>query len=117
MTADLAPTGADTTDTTARSMSIAVMGASGYVGRRLVAHLAREGHHVTAIGQLTGDLPSGPGIEPRPVDVGDPDATAVAVAGADSAYYLVHAMAAGEGSATHNGPWPDRSAWPLGEPA
>ena len=34
VTAGRAPTGTDTTDTTARSMQIAVMGASGYVGRR-----------------------------------------------------------------------------------
>jgi uncharacterized protein YbjT (DUF2867 family) len=83
-------------------MSIAVMGASGYVGRRLVAHLARPGHHVTAIGRGASRLPSGPGIEPRSVDVGDPDLTAAALAGADVAYYLVHAMAAGDGFASRD---------------
>jgi len=79
-----------------------VMGASGYVGRRLVAHLARQGQHVTAIGRVASNLPSGPGIEPRPVDVGDPGVTTAALAGADAAYYLVHAMAAGEGFATRD---------------
>ncbi len=83
-------------------MSIAVMGASGYVGRRLVAHLARQGQHVTAIGRVASYLPSGPGIEPRSVDVGDPDVTTAALAGADAAYYLVHAMAAGDGFATRD---------------
>jgi uncharacterized protein YbjT (DUF2867 family) len=47
-------------------------------------------------------LPSGPGIDARPVDVSDPDATAAALAGADAAYYLVHAMAAGEGFAARD---------------
>jgi uncharacterized protein YbjT (DUF2867 family) len=95
----LLPTPEEGSDAEVRPMPIAVMGASGYVGRRLVAHLVRQGRPVTAIGRMASHLPSGPGIVAKPVDVGDPDAIAAALAGADSAYYLVHAMSAGEGFA------------------
>ncbi len=71
----------------------AVVGASGYVGRRLAARLASDGHRVIAIGRRKDELPTGPGIERRPADMADHDAAVAALAGAEVAYYLVHAMA------------------------
>ncbi len=73
----------------------AVAGASGFVGRRLVERLAGDGHRVRALARRPGGLPSDPLVEPLPVDVGDTEAAARALAGVDTAYYLVHAMADG----------------------
>lgn len=70
-------------------------GAGGYVGRRLVAHLAGLGHRVVAIGRRADQLPAA--AVARAVDVADTPALAEALAGCDAAYYLVHSMAGGEG--------------------
>lgn len=79
------------------SRRMAVVGATGYVGRILSHHLADRGHHVVAIGRGMERLPSGPGIEPRPADVADDNAIGKALAGVEVAYYLVHSLAAGAG--------------------
>ncbi|HUY65395.1 MAG TPA: SDR family oxidoreductase [Acidimicrobiales bacterium] len=76
---------------------IAIAGASGYVGRLLAKQLAGAGHQVLALGRTPGTLPSGERISAVAVDVADAEATAAALAGADAAYYLVHAMAGGTG--------------------
>ncbi len=81
------------------SRRIAVVGASGYVGRRLVEHLSLKGHRVAALGRALERLPTGSGVERRQVDVGDRVATASALEDVDAAFYLVHAMAGGEGYA------------------
>ncbi|MEO7557197.1 MAG: DUF2867 domain-containing protein [Acidimicrobiales bacterium] len=71
--------------------TLAVVGASGYVGGRLVAHLVDRDHAVVALGRQADRLPSA--VERRQVDVADTAATASALAGVDTAYYLVHSMA------------------------
>jgi uncharacterized protein YbjT (DUF2867 family) len=76
---------------------IVIAGASGYVGQLLAHHLAGAGHQVIALGRDPESLPGGDRISPVTVDVADPGSTADAVAGADAAYYLVHAMAGGTG--------------------
>lgn len=73
----------------------AVVGAGGYVGGRLVAHLVASGRPVVALGRRADRLPAT--AERRPVDVADTEALTDALAGTDSAYYLVHSMAGGEG--------------------
>jgi uncharacterized protein YbjT (DUF2867 family) len=75
-------------------MTIAVAGASGFVGRALVRHLLDSGHDVVALGRSVGTLPAE--AKAVAVDVGDETATANALGGADAAYYLVHSMAAGD---------------------
>jgi uncharacterized protein YbjT (DUF2867 family) len=75
-------------------MTVAVVGASGFVGRALVGHLLRSGHDVVALGRSAGRLPAG--TTAVTVDVGDEAATANALRGVDAAYYLVHSMAAGD---------------------
>ncbi|MGD0394978.1 MAG: SDR family oxidoreductase [Acidimicrobiales bacterium] len=76
---------------------IAIAGAGGYVGRLLASRLAGSGHLVSALGRHPDTLPTGERISPVAVDVADPGSTAQALAGADAAYYLVHAMAGGTG--------------------
>ncbi len=76
---------------------IAIAGASGYVGRLLADRLAGAGHQVSVLGRHPDTLPTGDRISPVTVDVADPEGTARALAGADAAYYLVHAMADGTG--------------------
>ena len=79
------------------SSRIAIAGASGYVGRLLANQLAGAGHQVLALARHPDTLPTGERISAVAVDVADPEATAHALAGADAAYYLVHAMAGGTG--------------------
>ncbi|MBA3652688.1 MAG: DUF2867 domain-containing protein [Actinobacteria bacterium] len=71
--------------------TLAVVGASGYVGGRLVTYLADRGHSVVALGRQIDRLPSA--AERRHADVADTAATVRALAGVDTAYYLVHSMA------------------------
>lgn len=72
-----------------------MVGAGGYVGRRLVAHLSASGRPVVALGRRVDRLPVT--ALRRPVDVADTAAVTDALAGADTAYYLVHSMAGGDG--------------------
>lgn len=73
----------------------AVAGASGYVGGRLVARLVANGRPVVALGRRLAALP--PEARCLSVDVADARRVADALAGVDTAYYMVHSMGAGEG--------------------
>ena len=74
---------------------VAVVGASGYVGRLLTEQLAGTGRHVLAISRRMERLPRGPGIDRLALDVDDVDGATAALEGVAAAYYLVHAMAEG----------------------
>lgn len=63
---------------------IAVTGASGTVGSRIVGRLAAAGHRVRAICRNPGDQPSG--VEAAPADLTDPAQARAALEGADAAY-------------------------------
>jgi uncharacterized protein YbjT (DUF2867 family) len=78
---------------------VAVAGASGYVGRLLCRRLTDAGYRVIALARKAESLASAPGVERVSVDVADTAACAEALAGAEVAYYLVHAMAGGSGFA------------------
>ncbi|OLR91325.1 DUF2867 domain-containing protein [Actinokineospora bangkokensis] len=80
-------------------MSTAVAGASGYVGHRLVASLDADGEEVIALGRHPDSLPDGDHVRHCAVDVGDTQALTEVLDGVTTAYYLVHAMAGGEGFA------------------
>ena len=71
-----------------------VTGASGYVGGRLVRALAERGEHVRCLARRPRDLRArlSPSVEVVAGDVLDPASLDDALAGADTAFYLVHAM-------------------------
>ncbi len=72
--------------------SVAIAGASGFVGRALVDRLAPS-HDVVALARRTPTLPGARGVA---VDVGDEDAVAAALEGCDAAHYLVHSLDVGD---------------------
>ena len=76
-------------------MNIAIAGASGFVGRALVARLVSSGHDVVALNRSVGSASTN--ARTMAVDVGDEDATTDALANVEVAYYLVHSMASGDG--------------------
>jgi uncharacterized protein YbjT (DUF2867 family) len=78
---------------------VAVAGATGFVGRALVARLADDGHSVVALARsiTAADVPDG--VTACAVDLDDGDALAGALVGVDACFYLVHSMASSEGFA------------------
>ncbi|MGA7613948.1 MAG: NAD(P)H-binding protein [Thermoanaerobaculia bacterium] len=76
-------------------MRIAVTGATGYVGGRLVPRLLERGHELRVIVRATQDVEMRRwhrDVEVRVADLLDEAATRQALAGADAAYYLVHSF-------------------------
>lgn len=78
-------------------MRILIVGASGYVGGRLVALLAADGHQL----RLASRDPRGlkerfPDAEVARVDLLEPETLPAALEGIDTAYYLAHSMSGGE---------------------
>lgn len=81
----------------AASQTILVLGASGYIGQRLVPRLARAGHHVIAAARHTDWLEkqAWPGVQCQSVDLLSPVNLPALLAGCDTVYYLVHSMGDG----------------------
>lgn len=77
------------------SRQVLVTGAAGFIGRRLVAELLRRGHRVRCLVRRHADLPDG--AEQVHGDLLEPATLNAALAGIDTAYYLVHSMGAGGG--------------------
>jgi len=78
-------------------MRILVIGASGYIGGRLVPLLLQRGHELTLAGREPARLSERfPGTRTLRADLLDAPSMAAAVQGIDVAYYLAHSMAAGE---------------------
>ncbi len=79
-------------------MKIAVTGATGYIGGRLVPQLLEEGHEVVCLvrnpAKLDADVWRG-SVEVRRADVLEPESLEAALDGCDAAYYLVHSMGGG----------------------
>ena len=73
-------------------MRVAVLGATGVVGRALVPVLA-ERDEVVAISR-TPRGPTAPGVRAAAADAGDPGSVRRAIEGADVIYYLVHSLGA-----------------------
>lgn len=76
---------------------IAVLGATGYIGARLVPRLLKAGWRVRAIGRNPAKLCGRPwasqrGVEIVSGDVLERDGLQAALAGCQAAYYLVHSM-------------------------
>lgn len=77
------------------AVQIAVLGATGYVGGRLVPHLVERGHDVVCISrqpERVAGLPWSGDVSVRRGDVLDPGGLAAALDGCEAVYYLVHAM-------------------------
>lgn len=80
-----------------KEMPVAVLGATGYVGSRLIPRLLAEGYRVRAVARNTDKLRSrswaaNPLAELRAADVFDRVALTEAVRGCQAVYYLVHSM-------------------------
>lgn len=69
---------------------VAVFGASGFVGRRLIPRLEESGHDVVALTRRPDDY-EGFGT-PRYADLDDPASVASALSDVRAAYHLVHAL-------------------------
>ena len=77
-------------------MQVLVVGASGYVGGRLVPLLVKRGEHVTVAGRDPNGLAERfPGTRVLPMDLMDPATFPPALEGVDVVYYLAHSMAGG----------------------
>ncbi|MBR2514351.1 MAG: DUF2867 domain-containing protein [Halomonas sp.] len=76
-----------------------VFGASGYVGRNMVAHLVRQGVHVRAAARRRSSMEAEGWVSVDQVraDALDPVTLAPALEGIEVAFYLVHSMAGGRG--------------------
>lgn len=72
-------------------MRIAVVGATGFVGRKLSHALVEAGHDVIALSRRAPEIA---GAEGRSIDVADEMALRGALAGCETAFYLVHSLSA-----------------------
>lgn len=71
-------------------MNIALIGATGNAGSRLLAELTRRGHTVTAIARNVGKVPAQPGVTAKAGDVFDQAGLAALLAGHDAVISAVH---------------------------
>jgi uncharacterized protein YbjT (DUF2867 family) len=82
---------------TAAPTTVLVAGATGYIGRRLVAELVAAGHRVRCLARTPAKLAAEPWraqVEVAPGDVLDRRSLDAAFDGVDVAYYLVHSIGA-----------------------
>jgi putative NADH-flavin reductase len=71
-------------------MNVALIGATGNVGSRILAELVRRGHSVTAIARNIDKVPALEGVTPKRGDVSDATGLAALIAGHDAAISAVH---------------------------
>lgn len=82
-----------------RSLHCLVTGATGYIGGRLVPELLDAGYRVRCMARSPDKLRDHPWARHAEAvrgDVTDPDSVGCALRGIDVAYYLVHALRAGD---------------------
>jgi len=71
-------------------MKIALIGATGFIGSRLLAELTSRGHQVTAIVRNPEKVAQGAGVTAKKGDVYDKDGLAALLAGYDAVISAVH---------------------------
>jgi uncharacterized protein len=71
-------------------MKVALIGASGQAGSRLLAELARRGHQVTAIARHPEKIAAAPGVTAKQGDVYDKSGLAALLKGHDAVISSVH---------------------------
>ena len=71
-------------------MKIALIGATGNAGSRILAELSRRGHAVTAIARNIEKVPALPGVVPAKADAADVKALATTLKGHDAVISSVH---------------------------
>lgn len=71
-------------------MKIALIGATGFIGSRLLAELTARRHKVTAIVRNPEKVPAGTGVTARRGDIFDRDGLAALLAGHDAVISSVH---------------------------
>lgn len=71
-------------------MKIALIGASGNAGSRILAELVRRGHEVTAVARNAEKVPALPGVTAKAGDVFDQEGLAKLLAGHDAVISSVH---------------------------
>lgn len=76
-------------------MNIALIGASGNAGSRILAELVRRNHMVTAIARDTARIATAPGVRAVGVDLHDGAALADVLRGHDAVISSVHFLASG----------------------
>jgi putative NADH-flavin reductase len=74
-------------------MKVALLGASGMVGSRILAELSSRGHQVTALARKPDAIATLPGVTAKAVDAFDRAALAAAWRGHDAAISAVHFLA------------------------
>jgi uncharacterized protein len=72
------------------SMKIALIGATGNAGSRILNELSRRGHHVTAIARHPEKVPALPGVVALKADADDVAGLAAAIGGHDVVISSVH---------------------------
>lgn len=79
-------------------MKILVLGATGYIGGRLVPRLVEAGYDIRVLARNPAKAMARhwKGVEVVPGDVLHPEALLPACSGIDTIYYLIHSMIAGE---------------------
>src|SRR5579859_7029011 len=77
------------------SRTVAVTGATGFVGRALIPRLVEAGFTVRRLGRQLATVDAVDGVEDRRFNLDDQCPDAGALAGVDTAFYLVHAMGVG----------------------
>lgn len=65
-------------------MRVALIGASGKAGSRILSELLRRGHHVTAIARNADNLPAQPGVATKRGDASQPETLAPLLVGHDA---------------------------------
>lgn len=71
-------------------MKVALIGATGNAGSRILAELSRRGHSITAIARNPEKVPALPGVVPAKADANDVKGLAAALKGHDAVISSVH---------------------------